>query len=71
MPSFTEWASATSAPNRKCKVCALADDVYAQVAEARDKGYGTVTISRWLMSSGLRVTSSSLDNHFNRGKHER
>lgn len=71
MPSFTEWASVVSQPTRRCKVCALPDDIYAEVVSARDSGYGTITISRYLVASGYEVTSSSLENHFNRGRHGR
>lgn len=67
MPNFTEWAQATSAQTRRCKVCALPAEWYQQVLDARANGYGSVLISRFLTEHGHRVTASSLDNHFNRG----
>lgn len=69
MQSFEEWAGST--PNRRCKTCALPDDVYAQVVAAREQGYGSINISRWLAANGHSVTYSSIDNHFVKGNHDR
>lgn len=67
MQSFTEWAQATSAQNRVCKVCALPAEWYAQLITAREQGYRSVTLSKFLRDNGFEVSASSLDNHFIRG----
>lgn len=72
MGTFDEWAREASPPNRRCKVCALPAQTLAEVKRARDAGYGTITIARFLAAQGYtQVSSSSLENHFRRGGHER
>lgn len=66
---FQSWAQENGAQNRRCKVCALPPDLLAQLIAARDAGYGSVLLSRFLVDQGHRVSVSSLENHFKRGGH--
>lgn len=67
MPGFEEWARSVSATVRRCRVCALPEEIRTEVEKARGAGYGVIRISQYLAALGHVVTRSSIENHFQKG----
>ena len=67
-PSLREFAANLPPTRRRCLLCTVPDDIYAQVVDAKNAGISYSVMGKWLTQVGYGggepVTKGRLEKHF-------